>query len=411
MTERGMVIVGAGESGAKAAIELRNKGWSGLITIIGEEKLAPYERPPLSKQLLTMKEEPKPVFINQEIAEQYNIRLLTGKKAGRIDRNTHTIKLDDGSSVSYERLLLATGARPRIMSLNDSDLSKMLYLRTFADTLALRKGLLLGTKVAVIGGGFIGLEVAASAVDRGCSVTVVEAAPRILMRGVPEGIARLVEARHLAAGVAMKVGMGIDRIHMEGDQHVILFADGTKLLCDSIVVGIGAIPETALASESGLDIENGIKADERLSTSDSDIFAAGDCCSFPHSLYDGRRIRLEAWRNAQEQGMHAAGSMLGGTDSYSVIPWFWSDQYEQTLQVVGLPDAGEVTVSRDLGEAGQLFFHLNKEGRMIAASGFGPSAGIAKEIRIAEMLIERGATPVLEQLAQPNVRLKTFLSA
>ncbi len=406
-----MVIVGAGESGARAAIELRNKGWSGLITMIGEEKLAPYERPPLSKQLLTVKEEPKPIFINQELAQQHNIRLVIGKKAEQIDRNTHTVKLEDGSSVSYERLLLATGARPRKIALNDSDLTKLLYLRTFADALTLRNRLRPDTRVAVIGGGFIGLEVAASAVERGCSVTIVEAAPRILMRGVPEAIARMVETRHLAAGVTMKVGTGIQRIVMEGEQHVILFTDGTKLLCDSIVVGIGAIPETTLASESGLDIENGIKADERLTTSDPDIFAAGDCCSFPHSMYGGRRIRLEAWRNAQEQGMHAAGSMLGGTDLYSVIPWFWSDQYEQTLQVTGLPDAGEVTVSRDLGEAGKLFFHLNQEGRMIAASGFGSSKGIAKEIRVAEMLIERGAAPLLEQLTQPHVKLKTLLLA
>ncbi|WP_314002659.1 FAD-dependent oxidoreductase [uncultured Paenibacillus sp.] len=412
MTDKGMVIVGAGEAGARAAVELRNRGWDGPITLIGEERQAPYERPPLSKQQLLAPDEPPPVFIlNDDLLARHGIRLLAGSPVALIDRAAHEAVLADGSRVPYQKLLLTTGARPRKMSLDGSDLSQMMYLRTYRDALALRSRLQAGKRVVVIGGGFIGLEVAASARERGCSVTVIEAAPRILMRGVPEEIAHIVEARHLAAGVRMTCGTGIGSIEFDGSEHVIRLADGAVVRCDAIVAGIGAVPETSLAEACGLALENGIRVDERLATSDPDIFAAGDCCSFPHQLYGGRRIRLEAWRNAQEQGRHAAGGMLGANDPYTVLPWFWSDQYELTLQVVGLPDSGEVTVSRDLGEAGKLFFHLTGDGRLVSASGIGPSSGIAKDIRLAAMLIERHAVPSPEDLERPNVKLKSLLPA
>ena len=412
MTDKGMVIIGAGEAGARAAVELRNRGWDGPITLIGEERQAPYERPPLSKQQLLAPDEPPPVFIlNDDLLARHGIRLLAGSPVALIDRAAHEAVLADGSRVPYQKLLLTTGARPRKMSLDGSDLSQMMYLRTYRDALALRSRLQAGKRVVVIGGGFIGLEVAASARERGCSVTVIEAAPRILMRGVPEEIAHIVEARHLAAGVRMTCGTGIGSIEFDGSEHVIRLADGAVVRCDAIVAGIGAVPETSLAEACGLALENGIRVDERLATSDPDIFAAGDCCSFPHQLYGGRRIRLEAWRNAQEQGRHAAGGMLGANDPYTVLPWFWSDQYELTLQVVGLPDSGEVTVSRDLGEAGKLFFHLTGDGRLVSASGIGPSSGIAKDIRLAAMLIERHAVPSPEDLERPNVKLKSLLPA
>lgn len=412
MTDKGMVIVGAGEAGARAAVELRNRGWDGPITLIGEERQAPYERPPLSKQQLLAPDEPPPVFIlNDDLLARHGIRLLAGSPVALIDRAAHEAVLADGSRVPYQKLLLTTGARPRKMSLDGSDLSQMMYLRTYRDALALRSRLQAGKRVVVIGGGFIGLEVAASARERGCSVTVIEAAPRILMRGVPEEIAHIVEARHLAAGVRMTCGTGIGSIEFDGSEHVIRLADGAVVRCDAIVAGIGAVPETSLAEACGLALENGIRVDERLATSDPDIFAAGDCCSFPHQLYGGRRIRLEAWRNAQEQGRHAAGGMLGANDPYTVLPWFWSDQYELTLQVVGLPDSGDVTVSRDLGEAGKLFFHLTGDGRLVSASGIGPSSGIAKDIRLAAMLIERHAVPSPEDLERPNVKLKSLLPA
>jgi 3-phenylpropionate/trans-cinnamate dioxygenase ferredoxin reductase subunit len=166
-----------------------------------------------------------------------------------------------------------------------------------------------------------------------------------------------------------------------------------------------------LAVTSELEVDNGVKVNELLVTSDPDIFAAGDCCSFPHPLYGGKRIRLEAWRNAQDQGSHVAGNMLGAAVPYAALPWFWSDQYDQTLQVAGLSESTDTTVVRDLGEAGKLFFHVSTEGILVSVSGMGPTGGIAKEFRLAEMLIEKQARPELEALADPGRKLKELLRA
>jgi 3-phenylpropionate/trans-cinnamate dioxygenase ferredoxin reductase subunit len=260
----------------------------------------------------------------------------------------------------------------------------------------------------VIGGGFIGPEIAASAVARGCAVTLVEMALRILMRGVPPEVADPVAERHRTAGVALRTGIGIERIWRQGDQESVVLADGAVLGCDAVVAGIGAVPETRLAEASGLAVENGVRVDEYLRTDDPDIYAGGDCCSFPHPLYGGRRIRLEAWRNAQDQGNVAATNMLGGKDKYAAVPWFWSDQYDQTLQVAGLCDEGTRMVEREL-EGGRLFFHLDADGRLVAASGIGPNGVIARDIRLAEMLIAKRATPDPLALSSPNVKLKSLL--
>ncbi|QGQ94594.1 ferredoxin reductase [Paenibacillus psychroresistens] len=410
MSELGMVIVGAGEAGARAAVELRTEGWAGSITLIGKEKLAPYERPPLSKSSLLDTEEPSPVTILDETKlSQYKIKLITNSSVVNINPSDHLLELNDGQSIRYERLLLATGAYPRQLNIEGSDTSSLLYLRTFADALALRARFLAGKHIVIIGAGFIGLEAAASAREKGCSVTVIEAGPRILMRGVPEEIAHILKARHLNASVMFKLGVGIKGIENSKDRHSIKLADGTIIECDTVVVGIGAIPETSLAAKCGLTIENGIFTDEKLTTSDADIFAAGDCCSFPHSLYGGKRIRLEAWRNAQDQGTHAAHNMLGAAKPFLEIPWFWSDQYEQTLQVTGLPDYGVKTLCRDLGEFAKFYFHLSSDGRLAAASAVGLNSNIAKDIRLAEMLIQKQMVLDPKSLENPEVKLKSLL--
>ncbi|MFC5529438.1 NAD(P)/FAD-dependent oxidoreductase [Cohnella yongneupensis] len=410
MTAQDMVIIGAGEAGARAAVELRSQGWNGKITMIGEEKHSPYERPPLSKQALLEETEPSPVFIlDGEKLSQHDITFLSGVPAVRIERNERKVVLEDGREIPYHRLLLATGARPRKFAMEGSDTSNVLYLRTMSDALVLRERMTSGKHIAVIGGGFIGLETAASAIQKGCSVTLIEVAPRILMRGVPKEIADLVEDRHRAAGVDFKIGIGIARIEGDREKHVITLADGTVVTCDALIVGIGAVPETALAGSSGLELDNGIRVDEWLRTSDPNIYAAGDCCSFPHALYEGRRIRLEAWRNAQDQGALAARNMLGAEEPYTTVPWFWSDQYEQTLQVTGLAGNEDTIVHRAIGDSAKMYFHLAADGRLVAASAIGPVSSIAKEIRLAEMLIHKQARPDSSALANPEVKLKTLL--
>jgi 3-phenylpropionate/trans-cinnamate dioxygenase ferredoxin reductase component len=409
-TDLGIVIVGAGEAGARAAAALREQKYTGPITLIGEERHLPYERPPLSKAAIVAATEPETATILTEAQlAEHEIRHLSGVTATGIDRAGHALQLDDGSSLRYDRLLLATGACPRKLSVPGAETGPVLYLRTFSDALAMRARLTRSSRLVVIGGGFIGLEIAASAVERGCSVTVVEMAPRILGRAVPAEVAALVAEAHAAAGIRLHVGVGLNSIEREGAHSVVVLADGTRLPCEAIIAGIGAIPETALAERAGLVIDNGVRVNAQLTTDDPDIFAAGDCCSFPHPVFDGRRLRLEAWRNAQDQGNHAARAMLGDGTPFDAIPWFWSDQHEQTLQIAGLPDEADRTVTRDLGGT-PLHFHL-KAGRLVGASAFGPIGKVAREIRLAEMLIAKRAHPSTASLTDPFVKLKSLLSA
>lgn len=407
-----MVIVGAGECGARAALTLREQGWQGGITLIGEETLPPYERPPLSKAVMVTDPEPAPAHsLTAEIACEKRIELMSGVRVTRIDRAAHEIARDDGRRIRYTKLLLATGAQPRKLTVEGAEPGNIYYLRSFADARALRAKLLPGTRLCIIGGGFIGLELAASATKRGCRVTVLEAAPRILMRGVPAALAALIARRHEQAGVVFGIGVAIARIISNSDAERVVLADGSEIACDVIIAGIGAVPDTVLAESAGLAIENGIRVDGRLATSDPDIFAAGDCCSFPHPLYGDRRVRLEAWRNALDQGALVARNMLGAGQIYDTVPWFWSDQYELTLHIAGLSDQCASHVKRDLGGGAELHFHLGEDGRLMAASGFGPIGKVAKEIKLAEMLVQRSARPSADQLASPDVRLKSLLNA
>ena len=289
--------------------------------------------------------------------------------------------------------------------------SRIAYLRTFADALAIRDHLKPGGHVAIVGGGFIGLELAASARKRGAAVTVIEAQPRILMRGVPEEIAGIVAARHLAEGVNLHCGVGLSAVTARQDGVRIELADGRTIDADLAVIGIGAMPVTQLAESAGLTLDNGIAVDEFLRTSDPDIFAAGDCCSFPLAIYGGRRVRLESWRNAQDQGTLAARNMLGAGEAISAVPWFWSDQYDLTLQIAGLAEGATQSVRRELGDGAFILFHLAPDGRLVAASGIGPGNAVAKDIRLAEMLIARRARPDAADLASPDFRLKKLLAA
>ena len=409
-TLQAMVIVGAGEAGARAAMALREQGWTGPVTLIGDEAGMPYERPPLSKAVMVAEADPTAPFILDETRlRDADITHLAGCTVVSIDRDRHCVTLGDGREVSYGKLLLATGATARQLALPGASPEDVLYLRKFSDALLMRSRLRPSARLVVIGGGFIGLEIAASAVERKCSVTLIEMAPRLLMRGVPAPVAELVAKRHEAAGVDLRLGTGIERIERNGAEHTVVLADGSRIVCDGIIAGVGAIPEATLARDAGLAIENGIRTDNRLRTSDPDIFAAGDCCSFPHPLYNDRLIRLEAWRNAQDQGALAARNMLGADLAYDTVPWFWSDQYDQTLQIAGLPDEGRTSVNRDLGDGAQLYFHLADDGRLVGASGVGPISKVAKNIRLAEMLIQRRAKPVAGALADPSVGLKSLL--
>nr|WP_256752535.1 FAD-dependent oxidoreductase [Mesorhizobium sp. Mes31] len=407
---RGMVIVGAGECGGRAALTLRDLGYAGPVTLVGDEPHLPYERPPLSKDAMVSDAPEIRAIASDEVLAEKSIRHIHSVQAVAIDREAHDVCLSDGSVLPYDKLLLATGSTPRKLPMPGLG-RRCVYLRTFADALAIRAYLRAGRRVAIVGGGFIGLELAAAARKLGAAVTVIEAQPRILMRGVPSEIAEIIHDAHVAEGVDILCGDGIASISDDGNEVRVTLAGGREIVADLAIIGIGAVPATGLAAEAGLAIDNGIAVDAELRSSDPDIFAAGDCCSFPLAVYGGRRVRLEAWRNAQEQGALAARNMLGAGEAHAAVPWFWSDQYGLSLQISGLSDEGRSIVRRDIGDGAFILFHLAEDGRLVAASGIGPGNAVARDIRLAEMLIAKRAKPAPEALGSQAIKLKSLLAA
>lgn len=404
------VIIGAGECGARAAFALREKGSAGEITLVGAEPLAPYERPPLSKAGSADATDPKFIAAAEKYAEN-GIRLLTGLEARDIDTASRTVALSDGSALSYDRLLLATGASARSFPGVPEGSLHIRALRTHHDAMALRDAMKPGRHIAIIGGGFIGLELAATARLLGAEVTVIEGLERVLKRGVPEEIAHLLAERHRTEGVDIRCCVSIKSLTEGGGKALIRLATDEVIEADLALVGIGARPNVEIAERAGLAIENGIAVDDCLQTSAADVFAAGDCCSFPLAIYGGRRVRLESWRNAQEQGTLAAANMLGFNESVSAVPWFWSDQYDMTLQISGLAEGAAMHLRRDLGAGAFILFHLDAGGRLIAASGIGPGNAVARDIRLAEMLIAARAHPDPDALTSSDIKLKSLLAA
>ena len=391
-------------AGARAVIALRSADYKGPITLIGEEAYLPYDRPPLSKAAIVVEETPTPsLLLDDDQLRSLGTHFIQNAKALKLDVKAKTVSLNTGISVSYDKLLIATGAKPRKLNIEGGE--NALLLRDFGDAIKLRAALAPHKKIVIIGGGFIGLELASSANKRGCDVTLVEAQPRILMRGVTEAIAKIVYDKHISRGVKIQTGTALAKL----TKHEVHLANGTIIAADTIIAGIGAAPEVALAAEAGLKIENGIACDENMRSSDPHIFAAGDCASFPHGLFGAKRTRLEAWRSATDQANTAVINMLGGSRIHSAIPWFWSDQFDLTLQIAGMPDLGQKTVTRTLSPDSFVEFHLTDNGRLVGASGIGIGNAIGREVRLAEMLMAKNINPSPSELADPNIQLKAFL--
>ncbi len=308
-----------------------------------------------------------------------------------------------GRALTYDKLLLAPGAMARNLSTPGGE--RALTLRDHTDAERLRNAFSPGCKVAIIGGGFIGLELAASAAKRGCQVALIEMQPRILMRGVPEEIATLVKQRHEAAGTSIITGVGIKQITASSVE----LADGRSIAAEIVVAGIGAAPRTALAEASGLTIDNGIACNGQLQTSDPNIYSAGDCCSFPHPLFGGSRMRLESWRSAADQAAVAVRNMLGAGEEYAAVPWFWSDQHDLTLQIAGMPSAGSEIVRRQINENAFILCNLAADGTLVGAGGIGTGNSIARDVRLLEMLIGKRAKPDKSALADASFALKGLL--
>ena len=399
-----MVILGGGKAGARAIVGLRGYGWEGSITLINAENLMPYDRPPLSKAAITDEAEPLPTsLLDLDMMTSLNVNHMRHTSAIDINRGSQTITLSNGSKVLYHRLLLATGAAPRKIPLEGGE--RALTLRDFADARKIRHAFATGKSVAIIGGGFIGLELAASATKYGCKVTVIESQPRILMRGVPDEIAGHVAARHASAGVTILTEVSVVQINPLS----VVLTDDREIDAEILIAGIGAAPRTALAQKAGLAIDNGIACDTKMQTSDPFIWAAGDCCSFPHPIFDNMRMRLESWRNASDQAVTAVENMMGASRDFTAVPWFWSDQYDLSLQIAGVPGLGLSTVRRNLRDGAFIVCHINADGRLVGASGIGRGNTIARDIRLLELLIGKKARPSAVQLSDANFQLKSLI--
>ncbi|GGH67584.1 reductase [Comamonas phosphati] len=394
-----IVIVGAGQAGGWAAQTLRKEGYAGPIVLVGDELHPPHERPPLSKAVLAGTASADSLrLMPQQAFDALDLDWRCGAQAQRIDRQARQVLLADGLALPYDRLILCTGGRARTLAVPGSESVAPHTLRSIEDAQRLAPALAPGRSVVVIGGGWIGLEVAATARQRGAAVTVVETQARLCERSVPAEISAYLLALHQAQGARVLLGAGVSAFarHVDGRSEVRL-ADGRALACDAIVLGVGMVPNDALAREAGLECDGGVLVDARCRTSDPHILAAGDV-AVSANPWAGRRLRLESWQNAQEQGIAAARSALDLPVDYQPLPWFWSDQYGMNLQIYGVPRPAHRVVRRGDTESGSFaLFYL--AGNVIEAA-MGPNA--ARDLRFARRLMEQRKPVDAERLADPQ---------
>jgi 3-phenylpropionate/trans-cinnamate dioxygenase ferredoxin reductase subunit len=339
-SDRTFVIVGAGLTGAKAAQTLREEGFTGRVVLVGDDHERPYERPPLSKGYLLGDQERNAVYVHDEQWYQDNaVELRLGQRVVGLDRSARQVELADGQRIDYTRLLLATGASPRRLRVPGNDLSGVHYLRRLNHADRLREALSAGGQVVIAGAGWIGLEIAAAARSRDCAVTVVEPAATPLHAALGPEMGNFFADLHRRHGVQFRFGSGIADIQGNGRVSAVTTSDGAVLPADTVVVGVGARPNTELAEQAGLIVDDGIIVDTSLRTSDPEIYAAGDVAAGPSARY-GQRIRVEHWANAINSGPAAAKAMLGHDVTHDELPYFFSDQYDIGMEFAGLVTPG-----------------------------------------------------------------------
>ncbi|MDR5758557.1 anthranilate 1,2-dioxygenase system ferredoxin--NAD(+) reductase [Caballeronia sp. LZ035] len=399
------VIVGAGHAARRAAETLRSLDADVRIVMIGAEGALPYDRPVLSKDALTRADGEARAFIRDAAwyaAQRIELRL--GMRVDAIDRAERRVLLADGTAFKYDRLLIATGSRVRAFPGPVDEGVVLHYVRTVEDARGLRAALLPGKRVVVLGGGFIGLEVAASARTLGCETVVIEAAPRVLHRSMPVEIGEYMQALHRARGVDVRVGTPVLAIRRNGGGCVVDTQYGA-VEADVVVVGIGVVPNVELAQEAGLETEDGVVVDAQCRTSDSFVFAAGEVTSHFNPLLM-RHVRVESWQVAENQPAVAAGNMLGGDASYAEIPWLWSDQYDCNVQMLGVVDHAHSRVVRgDLTTGAFSFFALDGESRLAGAV----TVNAGSDMAVCKRLLNSGKALDAAKLADRAVMLRSLL--
>ena len=365
--DRTFAIVGASLAGGKAAEALRENGFEGRIVLLGAESERPYERPELSKKYLRGEAERGSLYVHDEEHwyDEQEVELRTGATVTRIDPGARELELDGGERLSFDAALLTTGAEPRRMPVPGADLDGVLYLRTIADSDALRERIERGGKVVVVGAGWIGSEVAASSRQKGLDVTLLEMGQVPLERVLGPELGAFYRDVHVGNGVEFVGGSGVQSFEGDGRVERVVLADGQKVDCDFAVVGVGVAPRTQLAEAAGLELDNGIVVDERLRASAPGVFAAGDVANAYHPLFE-RHIRVEHWANALNQGPAAARSMLGNEAPYERVPYFFSDQYDVGMEYSGYATDWDEVVYRGDREAREFIAFWIKDGRVLA---------------------------------------------
>jgi 3-phenylpropionate/trans-cinnamate dioxygenase ferredoxin reductase subunit len=397
-----ILIIGGGQAGAQAIDTLRREGFGGRLVLIGDEPELPYQRPPLSKKYLSG-EMPadRLVFRHRAFYDEHRIELKLGRRAERLDAAARQVELADGEKLTYDRLLLCLGAESRRLTCPGADLPGVHYLRAIADVAPIQAGFKPRARVVIIGGGYIGLETAATCRKMGCEVTVLEMADRVMNRVVAPGVSQYFAEEHRAHGVTVICDMRVVCLEGQGRVEHVVCADGTRHAADLVIVGVGAVATTKLASAAGLACDNGILVDEYCRTSDAAIYAAGDCTSHP-SLRFGRRVRLESVDNAFEQAKTAALNLLDRPVAHDRVPWFWSDQFDNKLLIVGLSQDHDRQVLRG-DPASRSFSVCYLKGRELLAV---EAVNHSKDYMAARKLIAERALMHLGKLADNELGLK-----
>jgi 3-phenylpropionate/trans-cinnamate dioxygenase ferredoxin reductase component len=405
MPDQTYVVVGANLTGGRAVEALRKEGFDGRIVLIGTEPDPPYERPPLSKEYLRGDMPREKIFIKpREWYDEQSIELRLSTTATRIDVSAQTVHVDEAEPVPYDKVLIATGGRERRISVPGNDLEGIYYLRRVGDSDRIGAELQAGRRAVVIGAGFIGAEVAATARKKELEVTVLEMADVPLERALGREIGELYAGFHREQGVDLRTGEDLDRFEGDGRVERAVGKSGTTFDCDFVVVGVGIEPNVELAQDAGLTVDNGILVDEYCQTSDPNIYAAGDVANYYHPVLD-QRLRIEHWANAQNQGAAAAKNMLGKREPYVELPWFWSDQYDLNMQLVGYASTwDEVVVRGDVSSRSFSAFYL-KGSRLLATL----AVNRFKDIRPSRELIKQRVPLDAAQLRDESVELKSMV--
>jgi len=397
-----IVVVGGGQAGAQAVDTLRREGFAGRLLLICDEPALPYQRPPLSKRYLSgeLTAERLP-FRHSAFYEEHRVELRLGLAAVALDPRARRLELADGEALSYDRLLLCLGATARRLTCPGADLPGLHYLRTVADVMLIRAAIKPGSHVVLIGGGYIGLEAAATCRQMGCEVTVLELADRVMNRVVAPSVSQFFAQEHRAQGIRISCNTRVTRLEGTGRIERVVCADGSVVAADAVIVGVGAVPSTALAGDAGLACNDGIIVDEYCRTQDEAIFAAGDCTNHPSPRY-GRRVRIESVDNAFEQAKTAALNLLDRKIAHDRVPWFWSDQFDSKLLIAGLSLDYDQQVLRG-DPASRSFSVCYLKGKELVAV---EAINHSKDYMAARKLIAERAQMNAAKLADPNLALK-----